>query len=105
MICPRSGKSQLPWIAGPAPNGLGIMAVLCYYVTDDWKLVEKLISFETLTGKHNGKSMANIVVQALKKYGLTGRLAATADNAHPNNTLRRSLRIELDRLGVTWSSD
>ncbi|OXV09426.1 hypothetical protein Egran_02811 [Elaphomyces granulatus] len=102
---PEKRKVSIALDCWTSPNGLGIMAVLCYYVTDDWKLVEKLISFETLAGKHSGKSMANIVVQALKKYGLTGRLAATADNAHPNNTLRRSLRIELDRLGVTWSSD
>jgi len=103
---PEKRKVSIALDCWTSPNGLGIMAVLCYYVTDDWKLVEKLISFETLAGKHSGKSMANIVVQALKKYGLTGRLlAATADNAHPNNTLRRSLRIELDKLGVTWSSE
>ena len=100
---PEKRKVSIALDCWTSPNGLGIMAVLCYYVTDDWKLVEKLISFETLTGKHSGKSMANIVIQALKKYSLTGRLlAATADNAHPNNTLRRSLRIEL---GVTWSSE
>jgi hypothetical protein len=103
---PEKRKVSIALDCWTSPNGLGIMAVLCYYVTDDWKLVEKLISFETLTGKHSGKSMANIVIQALKKYSLTGRLlAATADNAHPNNTLRRSLRIELDKLGVTWSSE
>jgi hypothetical protein len=103
---PKKRKVSIAVDCWTSPNGLGIMAVLCYYVTDDWKLVEKLISFETLTGKHSGKSMANVVVQALKKYGLAGRLlAATADNAHPNNTLRRSLRIELDKLGIVWSSD
>ncbi len=44
------------------------MAVLAYYLDENWRMKELLISFNQLRGEHSGSNMARHLIRELKQY-------------------------------------
>jgi hypothetical protein len=81
------------------------MAVLAYYVSEDWKYREVLLGFERISGPHTGQNLARIVEGIVMQFDLTDRLLTiTCDNASNNSTLCHSLEEALRSQDIEWSA-
>ncbi len=89
-----------------SPNRHSFIAVLAYYVSEDWKYREVLLGFEPVSGSHTGQNLARIVEGVVMQFNLTDRLLAiTCDNASNNSTMCRALEDALRSQDVDWSAD
>ncbi len=89
------------WIS---PNSLAFLAIVCYYVAQDWEYKEILLEFEPVSGSHTGQNLAQVVKQVLLRHNLCHRLlAVTHNNASNNNTLQQSLGAWLNSQQVPWN--
>jgi hypothetical protein len=103
---PATRKVSLALDCWTSPNRLAFLAILAYFITDNWEYKEVLLAFHPLRGKHSGKSLARLVVQTLSEYNISSQLLAlTADNAKNNGRLRKEIERELRRKGITWNHD
>lgn len=103
---PPSRKISLALDCWTSPNHLAFLAILGYFITDDWEYKEVLLAFHPLRGKHTGKTLARLVSQTLQEYNISSQLLAiTADNAANNDRLRKELSKDLNRKGITWNPD
>jgi hypothetical protein len=87
-------------------NCHGFMSVTGYYITDRWEYREVMLAFRVLTGRHSGKTLAEITTSILRQYKIQHQLlAVTADNAANNDTLRKELALKLQNDGIQWDSE
>jgi hypothetical protein len=74
------------------------LAITGYFIDANWRRHEFLVSFDPITGSHEGRNLANIVIQALIRDNLSRRiLAVTTDNASNNGTLMDALMVSLQQ--------
>jgi hypothetical protein len=84
----------------------GYMSITGYYITDSWKYQEVMLAFRVLTGRHSGKTLAQLTASVLRQYKIQRQLlAVTADNASNNNTLRKELALNLQNDGISWDPE
>ena len=103
---PSSRKISIALDCWTSPNHLAFLAILGYFITNNWEYKEVLLAFHPLHGKHSGKTLARAVAQTLQEYQISSQLLAiTADNAANNNSLRKELAKELHKEGITWNKD
>lgn len=89
-----------------SPNKIAFLAVVGYWITDDWELREVLLGFEQIHGAHTGGNLAELVGGILKRYGIESRLLGfTSDSASNNSTLAAALSDALDQLSIDWNCD
>ena len=89
-----------------SPNKIAFLAVVGYWITDDWELREVLLGFEQIHGAHTGKNLAELVGGILKRYGVESQLLGfTSDSASNNGTLATALSDALNQLSVDWDCD
>jgi hypothetical protein len=103
---PSSRKISLALDCWTSPNRLAFLAILGYFITDNWEYKEVLLAFHPLVGKHSGKTLARLVTTTLHEYQISSQLLAlTADNASNNQRLRKELERNLRKEGIIWNSD
>ncbi|EJC99406.1 uncharacterized protein FOMMEDRAFT_160438 [Fomitiporia mediterranea MF3/22] len=61
-------------------NGYAFLAIVIHYITNDWKLDEKLITFEEISGHHSGDNLGAIVWQVIEQYGIKEKSAMYGAN-------------------------
>jgi len=90
-----------------SPNRLAFLAIVVYYITDDFKYRYCLIGFELLQGPHEGSYFAEVVVDVMERYSIQLKLfAITTDNAANNGTLVSNLEVALRdvQYNINWES-
>ena len=89
-----------------SPNHHAFMAVVAYFVTDDWTYQTSLIDFIPLVKAHTGEYMARQLLRTMKRVQIQKHLfALTTDNASNNTTMADSLEKLLDEEKVEWSAN
>src|SRR5205085_3579262 len=68
-----------------SPNKIAFLAVVSYWITDDWELREVLLGFKQIRGAHTGKNLADLVGDVLKRYGIESRLLGFTSDSASNN--------------------
>ena len=64
------------------------MAIIGYFLDQDWNYCEVLLGFKYLYGSHTSENLSKTVIQLLNNHRITNRiLSITTDNATNNNTL------------------
>jgi hypothetical protein len=92
--------------AWSSTNGYKFLGITCHYLSEDWKLMEVLLSFEEIQGSHTGWNLVQIIEKLLQRHNLMHRLlAVTADNASNNSTMRRSLEQALESRSINWNAE
>ena len=82
------------------------MAIIAYYISENWRLYKTLIAIEHVLKFHFGHNLAILVNCVLQQYGLSERLyAITTDNASNNDTLHSQLAKILASQSIDWSID
>lgn len=68
------------------------LAINVYCIDQQWNFHEMLIGFPDVIGKHTGAAMAELVIEAMKKVGITSKVQSlTSDNASNNRTMHRAM--------------
>jgi hypothetical protein len=82
-------------------DSLGITA---HFIDNEWNMVEGVIAFEEMVGRHTGKKMAQLVLNAVVKNSFTQKLGhVTADNAANNKKMLKVIEDTLLRkYKVAW---
>jgi hypothetical protein len=89
---PSSGKISLALDCWTSTTQQAFLAITGYFIDNNWNHHEILVAFEPVSGSHEGRNLASIVVRALDAKKLSQRvLSITTDNASNNSTLMRSL--------------
>lgn len=103
---PSGRKISIALDCWTSPNRLAFLAILGYFITDDWEYKEVLLAFHPLHGKHSGRTLARVVAQVLREYRINFQLlAVTADNASNNGRMRKELARELRKEGISWNEE
>jgi hypothetical protein len=77
--------------------------VTCYWIDENFILHEALLDFVELFGKHDGDSLAPVILKVLEDYGIEKKLfCLTSDSAGNNGTMCRRLSRLLNARGITW---
>lgn len=72
---------------------------------NDLRLETQLLAFRYVTTDHSGASLAKILFDILRDYGITGKVGQiTMDNASNNNTFMTSLSAMIDPSGESFSA-
>jgi hypothetical protein len=101
---PPEVKVSIAADAWTSPNKIAFLAIVGYWITDNWELKEVLLGFEQIHGAHTGENLAELVGGVLKRYGIESRLLGfTSDSASNNGTLAAALADALGQLSVDWS--
>ena len=101
---PVDGRISLAADAWTSPNKLAFLAIVAYWVSDNWQMEEVLIGFEEIKGSHTGANMAGIINKVLAEYGIQDRiLGFTTDGASNNKILTQALNNPLGSLSIEWS--
>jgi hypothetical protein len=89
---PAKGKISIALDCWTSQNQQSFLAITGYFITDDFKYSEVLLSFSSLEGSHDGSNLASMVLSVLEEYNLSQRvLAVTTDNASNNGTMMTEL--------------
>jgi hypothetical protein len=76
--------------AWTSPNKLAFLAIIAYWIDENWNYKYTLIGFEQLFGEHNGENFANKITDIAKEYHIIKKLfAVTTDNASNNGTMAK----------------
>ncbi|XP_022683481.1 zinc finger BED domain-containing protein RICESLEEPER 2-like [Setaria italica] len=68
-------------------QNLGYMVVTAHYITPDFKIKKKIISFKEVKYPHSGFAIEEALVSCLTEWGIRNKLfTLTVDNASNNNT-------------------
>ena len=103
---PPNVKISIAADAWTSPNKLAFLAIVGYWITDDWELKEVLLGFEQIHGAHTGENMAGVIGGILKRYGIESQLLGfTTDSASNNTTLARALDDALSQLSIDWNCE
>ena len=64
----------------------GYMVITAHYISDEWELTKKILSFRPLLSPHTGQVIADRLSQVLLEWKILNKLAfVTLDNASSNN--------------------
>jgi len=103
---PANVKISIAVDAWTSPNKIAFLAIIGYWITDDWELKEVLLGFEHIQGAHTGENMARVIGRVLKDYGIEGQLLGfTSDSASNNTTLTQALADALNQLSIDWDCE
>lgn len=73
--------------AWTSENYHSFLAISLNFIDENWNLAEELIEFKDTTD-HTGENMANVVIAALKFYGILPQIGAiTSDNVGANDSM------------------
>ena len=101
----RINKVSIALDAWSSPNHKSFLAVIAYYITDNYQYEFALIGFEEIHGRHTGENLAKLLYEILKEYNLERILfAITTDNAGNNYTMTTDLQFELRYVHSEWDS-
>ena len=100
----KGGKVSLALDCWQSQNNHSFVGILGYWIDDQWRLQEHLLSMESVVGRHTGEALGKIVHKVICEYKLQQRLlAVTTDNASNNTStltqLSSSLRTNDD---IRW---
>lgn len=77
------------------------MAITSYFLDQNWKYREILLSFEPLHGKHSGVNLGQVLFECLQEHRIIDRvLAITTDNASNNDTLVSNMQTSMQALDL-----
>ncbi|KAJ6096882.1 hypothetical protein N7486_007628 [Penicillium sp. IBT 16267x] len=103
---PSGAKLSLALDCWTSPFQDAFMAIIGYFIDQEWEYREVLIGFEPLSGTHSGVNLGEVVLQILQKHQITDRvLAVTTDNASNNKTLIAAASPKNDTTESVWSDD
>jgi len=103
---PPNVKISIAADAWTSPNKLAFLAIVGYWITDDWEMKEVLLGFEQIHGAHTGENMARVIGEILKRYGIESQLLGfTTDSASNNTTLAQALDNALSQLAIDWNCE
>ena len=67
-------------------NQTAFMVVSSHYITDDWKLKKRLISFKELPSPHTGLAISDQLISTMVEWKILDKVAfITVDNASAND--------------------
>ena len=46
----------------------GFLCITVHYIDSEWMLNKRIISFKTINTPHNGKNIANFIMDIMKKF-------------------------------------
>jgi len=70
------------------------LAIKAYWIDDDFKHHEELLSFPAITGDHSGENMARYMQMTIDDFEIGDKIIAiTTDNASSNATLCRAVLV------------
>jgi hypothetical protein len=73
------------------------MVVSCHYVSDDWTLQKRLISFKELPSPHTGLAIAKQFISTIVEWKIINKVTfITVDNASSNNIAVTCLALVLE---------
>jgi hypothetical protein len=103
---PTGVKVSIAADAWTFPSKLAFIAVLGYYVTNEWELKKVFMGFEQIKGAHTSTNLATIIEEVLNRYQIAHRLLGfTSDNASNNTTLSNALTSALECLSIQWDCE
>lgn len=73
------------WTSG---NGLGLLAIVAYWLDEDWNPHNALLGIREVSGRHTGENMASCVLKVFEDFGLPDDRIGNfvLDNASSNDT-------------------
>ncbi len=84
----RTARVSIALDAWSAPNRHGFLAVVAYWISDDWTYTNALLGFEYIKGQHSGENFSKILKDLTSKYQIADAIqAVTTDNASNNSTM------------------
>lgn len=96
QMIPQNRKVSIALDCWTSPDQKPFMAILGYFIDDDFRYHEVLLGFPPLPGSHTGSQLALVVQELLQKYGLSHRiLGLTTDNASNNGTMFDAMTARL----------
>ncbi|KAJ5310941.1 uncharacterized protein N7443_003402 [Penicillium atrosanguineum] len=79
---PLGTKLSLALNCWTSPFQQAFMAIIAYFLDQDWAYREVLLSFEPLSGTHSGTNLGEVIYKIIDRV-----LAVTTDNTLNNTTL------------------
>ena len=77
------------------------MVITGYFLDQNWKYREILLSFKPLHRKHSGVNLGQVLFECLQEHRIIDRvLAITTDNASNNDTLVGSMQMSMQALDL-----
>jgi hypothetical protein len=100
-------KISLQMDGWKSPNNLSFQGIIGSYISRTWEKKEVLLGFEPMSGPHDGKYLAELLIRVLLDFGIEKQVfGLTTDNAGNNGTLANFLADSLQhRLNVSWLQD
>jgi hypothetical protein len=69
------------------------MAIMGYFIDENWNYRELLLGFEPLHRSHTGVNLSSVLLNLLQEHGIADRvLAITTDNASNNTTMMSKIQ-------------
>ena len=83
---PEHGKISIALDCWTSPDKKSFIAIIGYFITEDFHYYEILLGFVPLSGAHTGEQLAKVILDVLKQYNLLYRvLGITTDNVSYSN--------------------
>jgi hypothetical protein len=93
---PHNSRMSIAVDCWTSPDRKAFLAITGYFLTDEMDYHEVLLGFRPVSGTHEGKYLAGIVLFVLQKHDLSHRvLGITTDNASSNGTMFSSITANL----------
>ncbi len=91
---PAGAKVSIVADGWTSPNKLAILAIVAYFIDNNWRLRKVVIGFEEIHGRQTGLNIARMIGEVLYRYRLTDRVhTITTDNARNNTHAPKHLRL------------
>ena len=72
-----------------------------YFISHEWILQKRLINFENLRNVHMKTNYTEIIIKTLYDYQFINQLLAiTINNAANNQTMRKKVKNELQKIDI-----
>ena len=83
---PEHDKILIALDCWTSPDKKSFIAIIGYFITEDFHYYEILLGFVPLSGAHTGEQLAKVILDVLKQYNLLYRvLGITTDNVSYSN--------------------
>ena len=83
---PEHGKISIALDCWTSPDKKSFIAIIGYFITEDFHYYEILLGFVPLSDAHTGEWLAEVVLDMLKQHNLLYRvLGITTDNVSYSN--------------------
>ncbi|XP_078443709.1 putative transcriptional regulator tpeD [Wolffia australiana] len=86
-------------------NSTVLLGITVHWVDDKWVYRERVLALREIVGKHDGESMASIILQALEEFCLQPKVyVVTTDNDTANKKMLALMARKIKNVNPTFST-